>query len=49
MESQLRHLRSSLRQIRRQPACASSVVATLGQAIGASNAIFVKLSYGSRP
>lgn len=40
MESLYRHLRSSLRQIRRQPAFAAAVVVTLGLAIGANTAIF---------
>lgn len=40
VESLYRNVRSSLRQIRRQPAFAAAVVATLGLAIGANTAIF---------
>jgi hypothetical protein len=40
VESLARHLRYSLRQIRRQPGVAATVVLTLALAIGANSAIF---------
>src|SRR5919198_2612259 len=40
METLLRHLLTSLRQIRRQPAVSATVIVTLGLAVGANTAIF---------
>jgi len=40
METVLRNLRLSFRQIRRQPGLALAVILTLGMAIGATTAVF---------